>query len=286
MAARCNCAWPRGAREFGLAAGWVKMAASVWRKGQWWREALSAAMGSLLLATMAAAEGIPSPPLAVPWEWVYALQEQARQRQCTLIGLLRSRPLPAPDPQWQVYTRLDLVATPQASRLTSVLFAKNTRTQALQVIYQASASVYDPAEPLDFAMILPLAWQDNTLLAREYEGWFQTDLSWDRAVIWPLPTDSTGIPPVQVWEPPPALGYAELLGWDPQARGRVLFAVADSLEEVPRLVSVGSSSDWLVRGTATLTVPDSSGLEEGWIGAVPAGSAAICHAGNFGLNIR
>ncbi len=286
MAARCNCAWPRGAREFGLATGCVKMAASAWRRGRWWRGALPAAMGSLLLATMAAAEGIPSPPLAVPWEWVYALQEQAQQRQCTLVGLLRSEPLPAPDPQWQVYTRLDLVVNPQAGKLTSVLFAENTQTGALQVIYQAAASVYDPVEPLDFAMILPLAWQDNTLLAREYEGWFQTDLSWDRAVVWPLPTDSTGIPPVQVWEPPPALGYAELLGWDPQARGRVLFAVADSLEEVPRLVSVGPGQDLLLRGRAPLPTSEPPPPEKGWTSATLAGSVPICHANNFGLNIR
>ena len=256
-----------------LVAVWI-----VWAEG-------SAAWPKDIKDMMSAAPGaFSSPALPIPWEWVYDLQEQARQRQCTLVGLLRSRPLPAPDPQWQVYTRLVLVVNPQAGKLTSVLFAENTQTGALQVIYQASAPVYDPAEPLDFAMILPLAWQDNTLLAREYAGWFQTDLSWDRAVIWPLPKGE--IPRAQVWDPPPALGYAELLGWDPQAQGRVLFAVADSLEEVPRLVSVGSSSDWLVRGTATLTVADASGLEGGWASAVPAQSPLLCHAGNFELNIR
>ncbi len=239
-------------------------------------------MGSLLVATVAAAEGIPSPPLAVPWEWVYALQEQAQQRQCTLVGLLRSKPLPAPDSQWQVYTRLDLVAMPQASRLTSVLFAENTRTQALQVIYQASGAVYDPAEPLDFVMILPLAWQDNTLLAREYAGWFQTDLSWDRAVLWPMPTDSHRIPPVQIWDPPPALGYAELLGWDPQARGRVLFAVADSLEEAPRLVSLGSDGQAVLRGSAGVLAPLPSSLE-GWQPVLPEAVPPLCHQGSFGL---
>ncbi|MFS8816008.1 hypothetical protein ACVW0Q_001211 [Thermostichus sp. MS-CIW-21] len=258
-----------------LVAVWI-----VWAEG-------SAAWPKDIKDIMSAApEAISSPALPIPWEWVYDLQEQARQRQCTLVGLLRSRPLPAPDPQWQVYTRLDLVATPQTSRLTSVLFAKNTRTQALQVIYQAAASVYDPVEPLDFAMILPLAWQDNTLLAREYAGWFQTDLSWDRAVIWPLPADSNRIPPVQVWEPPPALGYAELLDWDPQARGRVLFAVADSLEEVPRLVSVGPGQDLLLRGTAPLPTSEPPLPQKGWTSATLAGSVPICHANNFGLNIR
>jgi len=258
-----------------LVAVWI-----VWAEG-------SAAWPKDIKDIMSAApEAISSPALPIPWEWVYDLQEQARQRQCTLVGLLRSRPLPAPDPQWQVYTRLDLVATPQTSRLTSVLFAKNTRTQALQVIYQAAASVYDSVEPLDFAMILPLAWQDNTLLAREYAGWFQTDLSWDRAVIWPLPADSNRIPPVQVWEPPPALGYAELLDWDPQARGRVLFAVADSLEEVPRLVSVGPGQDLLLRGTAPLPTSEPPVPQKGWTSATLAGSVPICHANNFGLNIR
>ncbi|MGY2980612.1 hypothetical protein [Synechococcus sp. JA-2-3B'a(2-13)] len=230
-----------------------------------------------------AAPGVSSPPtLPIPWEWVYDLQEQARQRQCTLVGLLRSDPLPAPDPQWQVYTRLDLVATPQAGRLTSVLFAENTRTRALQVIYQASGSVYDPVEALDFAMILPLAWQGNTLLAREYEGWFQTDLSWDRAVVWPLPTGSTGIPPVQIWDPPPALGYAELLGWDPQARERVLFAVADSLGEMPRLVSVGPDRQVLLRAPAVALSPTPSSLQ-GWQEIRPKGGEPLCHQSRFGL---
>ncbi len=230
-----------------------------------------------------AAPGVSSPPtLPIPWEWVYDLQEQARQRQCTLVGLLRSDPLPAPDPQWQVYTRLDLVATPQAGRLTSVLFAENTRTRALQVIYQASRSVYDPVEALDFAMILPLAWQGNTLLAREYEGWFQTDLSWDRAVVWPLPTGSTGIPPVQIWDPPPALGYAQLLGWDPQARERVLFAVADSLGEMPRLVSVGPDRQVLLRAPAVALSPTPSSLQ-GWQEIRPKGGEPLCHQSRFGL---
>jgi hypothetical protein len=228
---------------------------------------------------------IPSPPsdsVAIPWDWVYGLRDQARQRQCTLVGLLRSDPLPAPDGDWQVYTRLDLVATPQVGRLTSVLFAENTRTGALQVLYQAAASVYAPADPLDFAMILPLAWQDNTLLAREYEGWFQTDLSWDRAVIWPLPPTSTGIPPVQIWDPPPVLGYAELLGWDPQAQKRVLFAVADSLGDLPRLVSVGADREVLLRATAVNLAPPLPASLQGWASATP--EEALCHLGSFGLN--
>lgn len=224
----------------------------------------------------------PSDSVAIPWDWVYSLRDQARQRQCTLVGLLRSDPLPAPDGDWQVYTRLDLVATPEVGRLTSVLFAENTRTGALQVLYQAAASVYAPAEPLDFAMILPLAWQDHTLLAREYEGWFQTDLSWDRAVIWPLPASSTGIPPVQIWDPPSVLGYAELLGWDPQAQERVLFAVADSLGELPRLVSVGSDHQILLRAAAVTLSPTPSSLE-GWQGAIPADEEPLCHQGRFGL---
>lgn len=224
----------------------------------------------------------PSESVTIPWDWVYGLRDQARQRQCTVVGLLRSEPLPSPDPEWQVYTRLDLVATPQMGRLTSVLFAENTRTGALQVLYQASASVLDPLDPLDFAMILPLAWQDHTLLAREYEGWFQTDLSWDRAVIWPLPASSARIPPVQIWEPPPALGYAELLGWDPQAQERVLFAVADSLGELPRLVSVGSDQQLLLRAAAVTLSPAPSSLE-GWRGATPAGEELLCHQSSFGL---
>lgn len=224
----------------------------------------------------------PSNSIAVPWDWVYSLREQARQRQCTLVGLLRSDPLPAPDGDWQVYSRLDLVTTPEVGRLTSVLFAKNTRTGALQVLYQAAASVYASSEPSDFAMILPLAWQDRTLLARQYEGWFQTDLSWDRAVIWPLPVSATEIPPVQIWEPPPVLGYAELLGWDPQAEGRVVFAVADSLGDPPRLVSVGSDQQILVRATAVPLSPAPSSLE-GWQAALPAGEEPLCHQSRFGL---
>ncbi len=220
--------------------------------------------------------------VAIPWDWIYGLQEQAQQRQCTLVGLLRSDPLPAPDPQWQVYTRLDMVATPRMGRLTSVLFVENTRTGALQVLYQAVASVYDRSEPLDFAMILPLRWRGSSLLAREYEGWFQTDLSWDRAVIWTLPASAQGIPAVQIWEPPSVLGYAELLDWDPQAQERVLFAVADSLGEQPRLVSVGPDQQVLLRAAAVTLPPTVSSLR-GWQGATPVDEEPLCHQGSFGL---
>ncbi|MFS8885792.1 hypothetical protein [Synechococcus sp. H70.2] len=257
---RGSCLWQLGGALLAVWIGWTE------GSGIWLRDRATAAPES-------------SSPLPLPWEWVYSLQEEAGQRQCTLVGLLRSQPLPAPDPQWQVYTRLDLVATPQASRLTSVLFAENLRTQALHVIYQAAASVYDPVEPLDFAMILPLAWQDNTLLAREYTGWFQTDLSWDRAVIWPLPTGSSQIPPVQIWDPPPALAYAELLGWDAAAKGRVLFAVADSLGESPRLVSVGSDGQVLQRASA-VAFPQSSSSLEGWQAVM---AEPLCHQSRFGV---
>ncbi|MEN9261841.1 MAG: hypothetical protein Q6L60_12845 [Thermostichus sp. HHBFW_bins_43] len=260
--------------------GLVKVLVAIWAS---WAGSVWAAPGASLQAGIRSSATYLAAAVSIPWDWVYGLRDQAQQRQCTMVGLLRSEPLPSPNPEWQVYTRLDLVATPQMGRLTSVLFAENTRTRTLQVLYQASASVLDPWEPLDFAMILPLAWRDHTLLAREYEGWFQTDLSWDRAVIWPLPASSAEIPPVQIWDPPPVLGYTQLLGWDPQAQERVLFAVADSLGELPRLVSVGADQKVVLRGTAVNPAPAPPSSSEGWASATPTGEEAICHPGSFGL---
>jgi hypothetical protein len=88
----------------------------------------------------AAPESFSPSPLPIPWEWVYDLQEKAQERQCTLVGLLRSQPLVAPDSHWQVYTRLNWVVTPSGGQLTSVLFAENTRSRALQVLYQTSVA--------------------------------------------------------------------------------------------------------------------------------------------------
>jgi hypothetical protein len=260
-----------------------------WLRGSWlgqlgralvaaWIGAGGSAVWPRAIAT-AAPESFSPLPLPIPWEWVYDLQEKAQERQCTLVGLLRSQPLVAPDSHWQVYTRLNWVVTPSGGQLTSVLFAENTRSRALQVLYQTSVVGGNPEDPLDFAVLLPMAWQEKTLLVKEYSGWLQTDLSWDRAVIWPLPADSTEIPPVQIWDPPPALAYAELLGWDPEARGRVLFAVADSLGEMPRLVSVGSDSQVLLRAPA-VPLPQTASSLEGW---QPVMAEPLCHQSRFGV---
>ncbi|MDX2270879.1 MAG: hypothetical protein NW237_02880 [Cyanobacteriota bacterium] len=224
----------------------------------------------VLLALLGGSGKTEAATIRDPWDWVETLQKQARTQRCTLSGFLRSDPVPAPNGDWRVYSRLDMVASPngQADRLTSVLFAENATTQELRVLYQSVAAVYAQEDPLDFIMVLPLAWQNNTLLAREFDGLFASDIAWDRALVWSPQTPDSSI---QIWQPP-ASGYSEILGWDPLSEGRVLFRVGE-LGELPRLVSVGSDQTAQPLAEPLDRFPP-QGID--WQSALPLSTGSLC----------
>lgn len=181
--------------------------------------------------------GAASTPL--PWDWVIDLQRQAEAQECRLSDLRRSPLLSSPDGRWQVYSRLDLNVDPSgADNLTSVLFARDTRTDRLQVIRSTSIPELSQPQPdaeLDFILLIPMRWQGEALLVREHSGLFQSDIAEDLAVIWRPRGDE-----VQVIQPP-LLPITELLGWDPLTPGRVLFAVGRFGDE-PSLISIGDDA--------------------------------------------
>lgn len=206
-----------------------------------------------ILATSAVADG------GIPWAWVMNLQERSLEQQCLLVDLLRSQPLLSPDRAWQVYSRLMVQVDPQgeADGLSSVVFAQHRPSGHLQVVY-ASAVAGVGAE-LDFSVLLPYAWQGETLLIREREGIFQSDVMGDRAVVWSAPSDpqatlvaSTGYYPttnqtsIEIWQPLEPSSIIEVLGWDPQIPQRVLFAVGEMGEE-PEVRSLGRAGRWIPR---------------------------------------
>jgi hypothetical protein len=218
--------------------------------------------------------GILEPAQAIsgiPWSWITDVQTQALSQQCRLTGFLRSTPLPSPDRSWSVYSRLDLVVSARGERqLTSVVFARNDKTGELQVVYDTSAIVLQGEDPLDFAMLLPYGWQEQTVLIREFEGWFQSDLAWDRAVIWSLPSLAIPIPVTQVWDAP-INDYTEVLGWDPQDPNRVIFMQGD-FGSSPAIISIGADRKVIVRDSVAEEIspdpnPDSDqaiNWELGW----------------------
>ncbi len=206
-----------------------------------WRSIAITILGSLLYSS----PGSAATPL--PWQWVLDLQQRAQQGNCPLWDLRRSPLLASPSGRWQVYSRLELQVDPQSAsdQLSSVLFARDQQTERLQVIHSVT-----PVD-LDFALLVPVSWQQDRLLIREHAGVFQSDIALDQAVIWAPETEQ-----IQVLQPPP-VEITELLDWDPLSEQNVLFAIGQ-FGETPSIVSLGQDSDPIPRTFSIDTFPNSA----------------------------
>lgn len=214
----------------------------------------------------------------VPWEWVRDLQHQAQQQDCPLWDLRRSPILTSPDGRWQTYSRLELQVDPQAQdQLTSVLFARDTQTQTLEVVRSVSIPESEPVG-LDFIVQIPIGWQKDQLLVREHSGLFQSDIAEDQAVIW-APQRAE----IQVIRPP-LFEITELLDWDPMAAERVLFAVG-SFGSAPTLISLGTDGSLVPRSIpiesfpTSIFVPPSPETELAsppWLPGLPQITGSLC----------
>jgi hypothetical protein len=175
--------------------------------------------------------------------------------------MLRSQPLSSPDGHWSAYSRIRYRVSPAAgAKLTSVLFAQDSRTGQLQVAYAPPLLLPSPAtSPAafdnHFLFLLPMEWQSEELLVREYEGVFQSNVAANQAVVWSPPNpDRRATLEVRSPDPLPPISY--VLGWDDRPRGsspetgqthRILFVTGDWIDP-PQQVSVGKNGDTAVVG--------------------------------------
>ena len=158
----------------------------------------------------------------------------------------------------------------ESDQLSSVLFARDQQTDRLQVIHSIS-----PLD-LDFALLVPVSWQQERLLVREQAGVFQSDIVFDQAVIWEPETRQ-----IRVLQPPP-VEITELLDWDPLSEQNVLFAIG-RFGESPSIVSLGQDLPPIPRSLSidtflhsTLTPPSSEEPLLQWQPGLPQITGPLC----------
>ena len=188
------------------------------------RAVLLAVMGGASLLSSSYARATPIPRL-----WLQDIQQQAYDRNCPLVGVLRSQSLVSEDERWAVYSRVTYEITPIGlGRLSSVLFVRDLQTQQLQAIY-APASIFRDEKNLglDFLLLLPLEWRNGRVLVREFSGLFRSQAIRNQAVVW-SPAKTNASARLEIQTPAPSFPATVLLGWDPAPDSeQVLFAVSD-----------------------------------------------------------
>jgi hypothetical protein len=185
---------------------------------------------------------VPIDPLnsayPVPWNWVLATYAEFGESQTLGTRFYRSPSLMSPDGQYAAYSRIQMQAEPNlyGSRVTSVMFLENTKTGDLRTITAASplsdnpfGGSEDARMPGTISILIPVSWskQGDRILARQFEGLFNTSEASDYAVIWERNNNRT------VTVAPNTTQYtnAVLLGWSQADTNCVLFRAGNLGEE-------------------------------------------------------
>lgn len=196
-------------------------------------------MAGTSIASSSFAEAINPGEAPIPRLWLQDIQDQAYERNCTLVGVLRGQPLVSEDGSWEVYSRVTYEITPVGfGRLSSTLFARDRQTQELETIY-APASVFRTSDELglDFLFLLPIEWRNNRVLVREFSGLFRSQAILNQAIIWQPPGENEPAR-LQIETPQSDFPATVLMGWDVESESnRILFAISD-FSGPPKVVSI------------------------------------------------
>ncbi|MEC4804513.1 MAG: hypothetical protein SAJ12_05035 [Jaaginema sp. PMC 1079.18] len=189
---------------------------------------------------------VPIDPLnsayPIPWNWVLATYAEfgATQGQSSspLTRFYRSPSLMSPDGQYAAYSRIKMQAEANlyGCRVTSVMFLENTKTGDLRTITAASplsdnlfGGSEEAGNPGTISILIPVSWskEGDRLLARQFEGLFNSSLASDYAVVWQRNDNQTFtlVPNTTQYT------NAVLLGWSQAERDRVLFRAGNMGEE-------------------------------------------------------
>lgn len=189
-------------------------------------------------------------PHPVPWNWVLETNAQLSASNSFGLRYYRSQPLLSPDGEYAAYSRISMQGQPELykSRVTSVMFLENLKTGDLRTITASSPLSDNPLSssevgdmPGTFAILIPVSWTPGSdrLLARQFEGIFNTGDASDYAVIWDRGKNRvTTVVPQGV-----NYSNAVLLGWSHIDPDRVLFRAGELGEENWPVLSVDIGGD-------------------------------------------
>lgn len=173
-------------------------------------------------------------PHPIPWNWILATHAELCASNSAGTRYYRSQSLISPDGQYAAYSRIQMEGQPELyqSRVTSVIFVENLQTGDLKTITACSPSANLPMHsdqdadmPGAIAILIPVSWSKSSdrLLARQFEGIFNTTEASDYGIIWDSQQNRT----TTLF--PKAVQYdiAVLLGWSQTHPDRVLFRAGE-----------------------------------------------------------
>ncbi|AFZ16710.1 hypothetical protein [Allocoleopsis franciscana] len=173
-------------------------------------------------------------PHPIPWNWVLATHAELSASKSSGIRYYRSPSLLSPDGQYAAYSRIQMEGQPELyqSRVTSVVFVENLQTGDLRTITASSPLVnhsllqdQDADMPGTITILIPISWSKSSdrLLARQFEGLFNTTEISDFAVVWDRRQNLvTTLAPQRV-----EYDMAVLLGWSQTHSDRILFRAGE-----------------------------------------------------------
>ncbi|BAY83739.1 hypothetical protein NIES267_32300 [Calothrix parasitica NIES-267] len=192
-------------------------------------------------------------PHSIPWKWITATQETVSANGGSGTRYYRSVPVTSPDGRYSIYSRVKLEVKPEMhkSRVSSVLFVEDRKTNNLKVVASTSALV-DPLLkakkmqgeksqiPGKIGVLVPVGWSENgeRFLARKFEGLFNTAHATDKALIWNRQKNHANtVAPSQKNH---QYDIAVLLGWSKNAPDNVVFRAGEMGQETWPTITVAN----------------------------------------------
>jgi hypothetical protein len=193
-------------------------------------------------------------PYPVPWNWMMATYEDISSKSGSGVRYYRSQSLVSPDGLYAAYSRVQMQVQSQLynSRVSSVMFVENLQTGELRVITATSPLADNPlvaSEDADMpgtiSVLVPVGWSETgeLLLARQFEGLFNTTDATDYAVIWDRQQNRTST--VAPSQDEYSHDISVLLGWSKTQPGQVLFSAGNLGDEEWPLWAVRSDGTTL-----------------------------------------
>ena len=219
-------------------------------------------------------------PHSIPWTWINATQETVSANGGSGTRYYRSVPVTSPDGRYSIYSRvkLEVKSEMHKSRVSSVLFVEDRKTNNLKVVASTSALV-DPLlkakkmqgensqVPGKIGVLVPVGWSENgeRFLARKFEGLFNTAHATDKALIWNRQKNRANtVAPSQKNH---QYDIAVLLGWSKNTPDNVVFRAGEMGQETWPTITV--ANDGKTVATPEVDQPTTFGRKSADIWAGP-----------------
>lgn len=171
-------------------------------------------------------------PHPVPWNWVMeTYQNYLNYPQIEETRYYRTPSLLSPDQKYCAYSRVSMEVNPELGqcRVNSVMFIENLESGELRLVTADTPLADNPFQintqahqPGTIAILIPISWsiKGDQILARQFEGIFNSSMMFDYAVIWDRNENKTRtLSPKESIE----YDYTVLLGWSKKQPDQVLF---------------------------------------------------------------